>query len=143
MADRLSRDGRSRLMSRVRNRGTTPERYVRHAAWSAGFRYRLNVRKLPGFPDLTFPRYRTAVLVQGCFWHGHDCRRGQRPATNQEFWNPKLDGNIARDAANQAALRARGWSVFVVWECRLSQDTEALMAHLRRLRMAEASPATV
>ena len=128
-------------MSRVRNRGTTPERYVRHAAWSAGFRYRLNVRKLPGFPDLTFSKYKTAVLVQGCFWHGHDCRKGRRPATNQEFWNPKLDGNIARDAANQAELRALGWTVFVVWECRLSQDTEALLAYLRQLREAKASPA--
>ena len=135
MSDFLTKDRRSALMSRVRNRGTAAERYVRGAVWTAGFRYRLNVRKLPGTPDLVLRRYRTAVLVQGCFWHGHDCRKGQRrPATNQEFWNRKLDGNIARDAANQAKLQSTGWTVFVVWECRLSEDTNALLDHLRQLR---------
>ena len=80
-------------------------------------------------------RYQTAVLVQGCFWHGHDCRKGQaRPATNTEFWNNKLDGNIARDAANQTKLRDLGWAVFIVWECRLRDDTADLLAHLQGLR---------
>ena len=135
MADFLTKDRRSALMSRVRNRGTAAEQYVRQAVWHAGFRYRLNVRKLPSAPDLVMRRYQTAVLVQGCFWHGHDCRKGQtRPATNTEFWNKKLDGNIARDAANQAKLEALGWNVFVVWECRLHKDTIALLAHLKILR---------
>lgn len=138
MSDFLSKDRRSALMSRVRNRGTAAEQYVRRALWSVGFRYRLNVRKLPGAPDLVLRRYRTAVLVQGCFWHGHSCRKGQqRPATNQDFWNKKLDGNIARDAANQAELRKLGWSVFVVWECQLSEDTEALLESLLRKRPGE------
>ena len=110
---------------------------------AAGFRYRVNVRKLLGTPDLVLRRYRTAVLVQGCFWHGHDCRKGQRrPATNQEFWNRKLDGNIARDAANQAKLQAMGWTVFVVWECRLSEDTSVLLDHLRQLRNGAACEMT-
>lgn len=121
-------------MSRVRNKGTAPEIYVRHAVWHAGFRYRLNVRKLPGTPDLALRKYQTAVLVQGCFWHGHDCRKGRRPATNTEFWNKKLDGNIARDAANQEKLKSLGWAVFIIWECRLGQDTEVLLNHLERLR---------
>ena len=138
MSDFLSKDRRSALMSRVRNRGTAAEQYVRQAVWSAGFRYRLNVRKLPGAPDLVLHRYRIAVLVQGCFWHSHNCRKGQqRPATNQDFWNKKLDGNIARDAANQAELRELGWSVFVVWECQLSEDTEALLENLHRLRSSK------
>lgn len=125
-------------MSRVRNRGTTAERYVRRAVWSAGFRYRLNVRKLPGTPDLVLRRHRTVVLVQGCFWHGHSCRKGQRrPATNAEFWNHKLDGNIARDAMNRAKLRELGWTVFVVWECRLAEDTSALLVHLQNRRIVE------
>ena len=135
MADFLTKARRSELMSRVRNRGTAGERYVRQAVWGAGFRYRLNVRKLPGAPDLALRRYQTAVLVQGCFWHGHSCRKGQkRPATNADFWNKKLDGNISRDAANQAKLREMGWAVFVVWECRLRDDTDELLTHLRRLR---------
>ena len=106
MSDFLTRESRSALMSRVRNRGTAAERYVRRAVWTAGFRYRLNVRKLPGPPDLALRRYRTAVLVQGCYWHGQDCRKEtRRPVSNQESWNRKLDGNIARDAANQAKLQ--------------------------------------
>ncbi len=122
-------------MSRVRNRGTAAERYVRREVWAAGFRYRLNVRKLPGAPDLVLKRYQTAVLVQGCFWHGHHCRKGQRrPATNQEYWNKKLDSNLARDAANRAKLQALGWTVFVVWECSIQADTEALLSHLQELR---------
>ena len=143
MSDFLTRERRSALMARVRNRGTAAERYVRSVVWSAGFRYRLNVRKLPGTPDLVLRRYRTAVLVQGCFWHGHSCRKGQRrPATNQEFWNRKLDGNIARDAANQAKLQAMGWTVFVVWECRLSEDTSDLLDYLQQLRNGAVSKLT-
>ena len=135
MADSLTKENRSALMSRVRNRGTMAERYVRREVWAAGFRYRLNVRKLPGAPDLVLKRYQTAVLVQGCFWHGHTCRKGQRrPATNIKFWNKKLDGNIDRDAANQAKLRSLGWTVFLIWECSIQADTDALLSHLRGLR---------
>ena len=126
---------RSTLMSQVRNRGTRAERYVRQVVWTAGFRYRLNVRKLPGTPDLVFRRYNTVVQVQGCFWHCHDCRKGQRrPVTNVEFWNRKLDGNIARDAINRAKLQAMGWTVFVIWECRIEEGTDGLLTHLRFLR---------
>lgn len=141
MADFLTQEGRSALMSRVRNRGTTAELYVRRSVWNAGFRYRLNVRKLPGTPDLVLPRYRTAVLVQGCFWHGHDCPKGRRrPATNQDFWNSKLDGNLARDAANQTKLRELGWTVFVIWECLIEEGNESLLSHLRRLRASQECP---
>ena len=122
-------------MSRVRGRDTLPERRVRKAVWAAGFRYRLNVRELPGAPDLVFRRYRTVALVQGCFWHSHDCRKGQRrPTSNREFWDHKLDGNVVRDAANYARLRELGWNVFLVWECDLHQGTGSLLAHLGRLR---------
>lgn len=135
MSDFLTKESRSVLMSRVRNRGTSAERYVRREVWANGFRYRLNVRKLPGIPDLVLPRYRTAVLVQGCFWHGHDCRKGQRrPASNKEFWDNKLDSNIARDMANQDKLRSLGWVVFVVWECCIKDDTAVLLDYLRQAR---------
>ena len=135
MSDFLTKDRRAALMGRVRNKGTGAEQFVRKEVWTAGFRYRLNVRTLPGAPDLVLHRYRVAVLVQGCFWHGDDCRKGQRrPSTNVEFWNHKLDGNVARDAANHAKLHALGWMVHVVWECRLRQDTEELLATLRKMR---------
>ena len=122
-------------MSRVKNRGTSAELYVRKALWSAGFRYRVNVRSLPGIPDLVLRRYHTVVMVQGCFWHGHSCRKGQRrPASNQDFWNSKLDANAARDAANQAKLKESGWTVFLIWECLLNQGTDDMLTHLRRMR---------
>jgi DNA mismatch endonuclease (patch repair protein) len=102
---------------------------------SNGFRYRLHRRDLPGNPDIVLPRYRTAIFVHGCFWHGHACRRGlQRPETRREFWNAKLDGNIARDQANQAALRDTGWTVFVIWTCQLEADTSRVLAFLRQQR---------
>ena len=143
MGDFLTKDRRSALMSRVRNRGTAAELRVRRTVWTSGFRYRLNDRQLPGMPDLVLRRYRTVVLVQGCFWHGHSCRKGQRrPATNQEFWNNKLDGNIARDTINQQKLRDLGWTVFVVWECLLNEGTDALLSHLKHLRMAGELPTT-
>lgn len=143
MADFLTKARRSALMSRVRNKGTAAELYVRQTVWRAGFRYRLNVRSLPGTPDLALRRYRTVVLVQGCFWHGHHCRKGQkRPGTNSDFWNNKLDGNIARDAANQAKLNELGWAVFVIWECQLQNDTDELLMQLRRLRDGSHPPET-
>ena len=137
MGDFLTKEARSVLMSQIRTRGTSAERHVRKAVWAAGFRYRLNVRELPGVPDLVFRRYRTAVFVQGCFWHSHNCRKGQRrPATNREFWNRKLDNNVARDTANHARLRELGWYVFLIWECSLEQETAALLAFLGTQRTA-------
>lgn len=135
MSDFLTKEKRSALMSRVRNRGTAAECYVRQAVWAAGHRYRLNVRKLPGSPDLVFRRYRIVAFVQGCFWHGHSCRKGQRrPATNEEFWKRKLDANISRDANSQAELQELGWTVFLIWECSLHRDTEVLLSYLQRFR---------
>ena len=137
MGDYLTKERRSELMSRVKNRDTSAEMFVRRAAWDAGFRYRLNVRELPGTPDLVFRRYDTVALVQGCFWHCHNCRKGRRrPTSNQQFWNSKLDGNVARDAANQARLRELGWNVLLIWECQLAEGTDTLLAHLRELRSA-------
>ena len=138
MPDFLSPADRSALMSKIRGRDTQPERYVRRQVWAAGFRYRLHDRKLPGAPDLVLKKYRTAVLVQGCFWHGHDCLKGsRRPATNQEYWNTKLERNIARDAANRAALESLGWTVVQIWECNIRADTAVLLQHLRRCRQPE------
>lgn len=131
MGDFLTKEKRSNLMSRVRTHGTAAEMYVRKSVWAEGHRYRLNVRKLPGSPDIVFHRYQTAVFVHGCFWHGHNCRKGQRrPASNRDFWNQKLDLNLARDATNQESLRGLGWEVFIIWECSLDEGTKALLTYL-------------
>lgn len=139
MADKITPDVRSKIMAAIRGRNTAPEHAVRHALFAAGYRYRLHRRDLPGAPDIVLPRFRTVVFVHGCFWHGHDCPRGQRPASNIEFWNRKLNGNIARDHHNQAALRAAGWQVEVIWQCSLATGCERILAQLNAVRRAALS----
>lgn len=139
MSDFLSGRERSELMSRVRSRGTLSELFVRKMIWKAGFRYRLNYRKLPGTPDIVLPRYQITVFVQGCFWHGHSCKKGQRrPSSNQDFWNEKLDKNMERDSAAHARLREMGWTVVEIWECQLHEGTDTLLRQLQRLRASSA-----
>lgn len=130
MTDKVSAADRSRMMAAVRGKDTLPELAVRSALFRAGYRYRLHCRDLPGSPDIVLPRYRTAVFVHGCFWHGHDCPRGRRPASNVEFWNSKLDGNIARDRANRTALEAVGWTVTIIWQCSAARNTQRLLRRL-------------
>jgi DNA mismatch endonuclease (patch repair protein) len=131
MTDRVSRTARSAMMAAVRGKNTEPEKMVRSILFRAGYRFRLHRRDLPGCPDIVLPRYRTVVFVHGCFWHGHDCRRGKLPTTNTDFWRSKINGNATRDAANAARLMDAGWSVFVVWTCRIKSDTALLLERLR------------
>ncbi len=140
MADTLSPKERSRLMARIRSRDTKPEMYVRKAVWRAGFRYRLHSRTLPGKPDLALTQYKVAVFVHGCFWHQHGCAKTSRPSSNREFWDRKLDGNVARDARNRAALQALGWTVLTVWECGLEEGTADVLGVLKQLRAMRANP---
>lgn len=121
-------------MRSVGTRDTEPEKRVRRTLHRAGFRYSLHKKALPGEPDILLPKYNTVVFVHGCFWHGHDCARGKRPATNIAFWNKKIDRNIERDGMDQDALRRRGWSVFVLWSCTLDQDTSRLVRFLTARR---------
>ena len=107
---------------------------MRRAVWSCGFRYRLHLASLPGTPDMVFPRYRLAVLVHGCFWHQHGCSKSKRPSSNREFWNRKLDANVARDVRDHTRLENMGWSVVVIWECSLESGTENLLMRLKRAR---------
>ncbi|MXX80776.1 MAG: DNA mismatch endonuclease Vsr [Chloroflexi bacterium] len=141
MADRLTQAQRSALMSRVRTRDTSAEMYVRQRVWRSGFRYRLAVKSLSGRPDMVLPRFRTAVFVHGCFWHGHDCPKGRRPSSNRDFWNRKLDGNIERDKRSVDRLEADGWSVSVIWECELKSGTEQLLTKLGSQRREQGSEA--
>ena len=120
-------------MSRIRGRDTKPELVVRRWLWHQGFRYRLYVKSLPGRPDIVMRKWRTVIMVNGCFWHGHDCQK-TKPATNDRFWEDKITRNRERDAANLAALQAAGWHVIVLWECQLTAKRRT--ATLRDLELA-------
>jgi DNA mismatch endonuclease, patch repair protein len=136
MPERLTAQERSRNMSRVKGRDTGPELLVRSVVHRLGYRFRLHGKELPGRPDLVLPRHRKVVFVHGCFWHGHrGCRRAARPSTNREFWDRKIEGNIARDAKNVRELRRQGWKVLVVWQCAM-KDVEALEKRLARFLSA-------
>lgn len=124
MADTLSKRKRSELMSRVRSADTKPEWVLRCGLHRMGFRFRLRNRKLPGRPDLIFPRYRAAVFVHGCFWHRHrGCREASSPKTNTPYWQAKFSENVRRDRLNRRKLEHLGWRVRVVWECELIEET--------------------
>ena len=112
-------------MRAVRSKNTTPELIVRRLVHSLGFRFRLHRKDLPGSPDLVFPGLHKAIFVHGCFWHGHDCARGNRqPKTNTDYWVVKVERNRARDARSLELLRQAGWRVLVLWECGLKDTAE-------------------
>ncbi|MEQ1901376.1 MAG: very short patch repair endonuclease [Devosia sp.] len=117
LVDRLTPRARTSLMRNVKGKNTTPELMVRRMLHRAGYRFRLHRADLPGKPDIVLPARRRIVLVNGCFWHGHDCRYGRLPKSRLEFWGPKIEGNRARDARNLSDLKAAGWRVLVVWQC--------------------------
>ena len=145
MTDRLTPAQRHRVMSRIHSRNTKPELKVRQWLWRHGYRYRLNVKSVPGKPDIVMRRYRTAIFVNGCFWHGHfvvfdtdalrHCEERSNqdmalsvdnskcckiPQTNREFWVNKIKRNQERDQKNYQVLHDNGWQVIVVWECQLT-----------------------
>lgn len=122
MADNHSKEVRSMNMSHIRSKNTKPEEMVRKYLFSKGFRYRKNVRKLPGCPDIVLPKYKTVIFVNGCFWHKHDCPRFVWPASNEEYWRTKILGNVDRDKRNYDSLGDLGWHVVVVWECELKKN---------------------
>jgi DNA mismatch endonuclease (patch repair protein) len=123
---------RSRIMRAVKGADTTSELAVRRLAHSMGYRFRLHRKDLPGKPDLTFPRLRKVIFVNGCFWHGHDCARGARvPVRNRDYWTQKVARNMERDRSAQSALQRLGWKSLVVWECEI-KDQNRLQRTLRR-----------
>lgn len=119
MGDVHDPETRSRNMAAVRSRDTKPEMMIRTALHASGLRYRLNVRDLPGKPDIVLPRHSAVVFVHGCFWHRHECDLFRWPESRTEFWRDKLDGNAARDIAAAEALEKAGWRRAVIWECAL------------------------
>ena len=128
MADNHSKEVRSMNMSHIRSKNTKPEEKVRKYLFSKGFRYRKNVRNLPGCPDIVLPKYKTVIFVNGCFWHKHDCPRFVWPTSNEEYWIPKITRNVERDQNNYGRLQELGWHVIVIWECQLkNNNTERTM----------------
>lgn len=120
MADMFTTEKRSWVMSRVGSLNTKPELVVRKILHKMGYRFRTHRRDLPGVPDIVLPKYRTVVFVHGCFWHGHNCRKGRLPSTNNEFWSEKVARNKVRDHEVLQRLAADNWNVILVWECQLS-----------------------
>lgn len=120
MPDVHTPEQRSYNMSRIRNKNTKPEELVRKYLFSQGFRYRKNVARLPGKPDIVLPKYKTVIFVNGCFWHGHNgCQYFVWPKNNAEFWKTKIEENIRRDKIAVEKLEQMGWKVVVIWECEL------------------------
>ncbi|MET1414389.1 very short patch repair endonuclease [Roseibium sp. HPY-6] len=119
MADIVSPKTRSRMMAGIKSGNTKPEIVIRSGLHKKGFRFRLHDRKLPGKPDLVFPRHGAVIFVNGCFWHGHDCHLFKWPKTREDFWKNKISSNKARDITNIATIKNAGWRVAVVWECAL------------------------
>jgi DNA mismatch endonuclease (patch repair protein) len=127
MADRLSPEARSANMSKVGNKNTKPELLVRRILHRAGYRFRLHRSDLPGSPDVVLPRWRTAVFVHGCFWHGHEgCRRSKLPSTRTDFWQTKVERNQERDGIAKKGLERLGYKVVTLWECELKNEAGIL-----------------
>ena len=120
MPDTLTQTQRHKCMSSIQGKNTKPEILVRKGLHARGFRFRLHNKKLPGSPDVVLPKYGVAIMVNGCFWHGHKgCRYATKPKTNVEFWETKIARNRHRDEVTEAHLHALGWHVITIWECEL------------------------
>lgn len=132
MADKMTEQQRHECMSHIRSRDTNPEVIVRRELFRRGFRFRKNVRTLPGTPDIVLPRYHTVVFINGCFWHGHKgCRLYTIPKTNVRFWTDKIERNRNRDLLNVQRLESIAWNVITIWECQL--DKAAISATMQAL----------
>lgn len=129
MADHVTADRRSYIMSMVRQKDTKPELALRRALHRLGYRFRIHRRDLPGSPDIVFPSRKKVVFVHGCFWHGHGCKWGQLPKSRPEYWKPKIETNRERDKRALTELREAGWEPLVVWQCEL-RDLEGAVGRV-------------
>lgn len=127
MPDIFAPEKRHEIMQNVKTKNTAPEIKLRSLLHKNGFRFRVNRKDLPGKPDIVLPKYSAVIFVHGCFWHGHDCPRGQRPQTNADFWNQKIDRNVIRDKSDVSLLESLGWRVLIVWECEIKKKNEAVL----------------
>ena len=123
--DTLTKEQRHINMSRIKGKDTSPEVIVRKYLFSKGLRYRKNVSSLPGKPDIVFPKYKTVIFINGCFWHGHEgCSKFRIPKTNIQYWESKIINNKKRDVLEKNALEDLGWQVITVWECEISRKSK-------------------
>ncbi len=120
MTDIYSKSKRSQIMSKISGKDTKLENIVRKYLFSKGYRFRINDKRYLGKPDIILPKYKTAIFVHGCFWHGHSCKRGHLPETNRKFWEKKIGNTIKRDQKNKAELESLGWKVIVIWQCEIN-----------------------
>jgi DNA mismatch endonuclease (patch repair protein) len=120
MVDIFSKIKRSQIMASISGKETKPEILVRSFLFKQGFRFRKNVKKLPGKPDIVLPKYQTVILLHGCFWHGHKkCKASALPETRKEFWKNKIKSNIDRDKRTIRSLKKTGWKVIIIWQCEI------------------------
>ncbi len=136
---------RSKIMGKIRGKNTKPELAFRKALWQAGYRYRIDYKKLVGKPDIALKKYKTVIFIDGEFWHGYNWEeRKHKIKTNREFWIPKIERNIQRDEEVNAALREKGYKVFRFWETEVKKDLKAclekVLAHLEEVRSAFSPP---
>ena len=122
--DIFTREKRSEIMAKVSSKDTKPEIIVRKFLFSRGFRFRKNVKNLPGKPDIVLRKYKTIIFINGCFWHGHTCKRAGLPKNNHSFWEEKIAKNKTRDIENIRILEEMGWHVITVWQCELLNVTK-------------------
>ena len=128
MADTISKEKRSWTMSRVKSVDNRPETRVRKYLFHNGYRYRKNVKTLPGKPDIALPKYHSVIFVNGCFWHRHPyCKNTRTPKTNVDFWTAKFDRNVSNDQRHYRELSDMGWHVIVIWECEIKKNFEITM----------------
>jgi DNA mismatch endonuclease Vsr len=131
MADRFSKEKRHEVMSKIRGKDTQIEIKVRHWLFQHGIRYRKNCKDISGIPDIAIKKYKIAIFINGCFWHGHEnCRYQHIPKSNVDYWQSKINKNRARDQANFEILQNLGWSVFIVWECQIKLNFESTMENM-------------
>lgn len=122
MTDIFSPKKRSQIMKKIRPKNSKQELFIRKLVFSLGYRYRLHRKDLPGKPDLVFPKYKKVIFINGCFWHGHHCKRASLPESNKEFWSRKIAGNINRDKRNLDKLSDIGWKSMVIWQCEIKKS---------------------
>ncbi|MZR64301.1 very short patch repair endonuclease [Alcanivorax sp. DP30] len=122
MADVVDKATRSRMMAGIKGKDTKPEMLIRSELHRRGFRFRKNVKELPGKPDIVLPKYKAVIMVNGCFWHGHECRFFKWPSTRKEFWREKISRNKQRDKEKIDDLVKEGWRVLTIWECSLKKS---------------------
>lgn len=129
--DRITQDQRKRNMKQVKSKDTGIEVSVRHFLFHKGFRYRKNVKTLPGCPDIVLPKYKTVIFVNGCFWHMHaNCKRASIPDHRHDWWKRKLLSNVVNDKLHRDKLELMGWRVITIWECELEEDFDGVMGRL-------------